>query len=99
MNPQPVPPGALYMLVPAPQAAPEPTKEPARDPLAALDVVELYGAPFVRLSRWCSLTDDTPDAVHARRKAGKWVDGKHCHITDGKLWVNLKEAAAWIAGR
>ena len=53
---------------------------------------------WVRLSRYCAATDDTPDAVHARRRRGQWIDGIHCKIgPDGKLWVNPSEVNKWVA--
>ena len=43
---------------------------------------------WVRLNRYCELTGDTSSAVHARRKKGVWIDGKHTTLApDGKLWV------------
>ena len=52
---------------------------------------------WVKLKRWCDLTGDTPDAVHARRKTAKWIDGVHCKVCDGKLWVNISEGQAWVS--
>lgn len=102
MNTQQIPAGALYVLMPAPAAGSIPdrgTEPERREPLAEMDAVSLYSAPWVRLSRWCSLTDDTSDAVHARRRAGKWINGKHCRVADdGKLWINLRAASDWVAG-
>ena len=52
---------------------------------------------IVKLSRYCELTGDTPDAVHMRRRRGEWVDGRHCHIIGGRrLWIDLAEVNAWI---
>jgi hypothetical protein len=52
---------------------------------------------LVRLSRYCEVTGDTRDAVHARRKSGAWADGIHCHVgPDRRLWVNIGRAQAWV---
>lgn len=51
---------------------------------------------WVKLCKYIELTGDTADAVHARRKAGKWLDGRQCKITDGNLWVNLVEVEKWV---
>ena len=32
---------------------------------------------WVKLLRYCEITGDTPNAVHARRKKGTWLDGVH----------------------
>ena len=51
---------------------------------------------WVKLNRWCNLTGDTRDAVHARRKTGKWIDGIHCQLRDGKLWINIEASQSWV---
>ena len=52
---------------------------------------------LVRLKKYCELTGDTANAVHARRKKGQWADGIHCTIgPDNKLWVHIKEAQKWV---
>lgn len=52
---------------------------------------------WVRLKKYCELSGDTPDAVHARRKRGIWLDHSQCQIgPDGKLWINLEEVEQWI---
>jgi hypothetical protein len=52
---------------------------------------------WVKLKKYCELTGDTPAAVHARRRSGKWLDGVHCRIADDLLWVSLPEAQKWVA--
>ena len=55
---------------------------------------------MVRLKKYCELTGDTPDAVHARRKKGQWADGIHCTVgPDNKVWVNIEEAQKWVTSR
>lgn len=39
---------------------------------------------------------DTADAVHARRKKGKWLDGVHCQVRDGQLWINREAIEKWV---
>lgn len=51
---------------------------------------------WVKLCKYVELTGDTKDAVHSRRKAGKWLDGNQCKIVDGNLWINLVEAEKWV---
>ncbi len=51
---------------------------------------------WVKLERYIEITGDTADAVMARRKAGKWLDGAQCKMTDGRLWVNLPAVDEWV---
>ena len=52
---------------------------------------------IVKLTRYCELTGDTPDAVHMRRRRGEWVDGRHCYLIGGRrLWIDLTEVNAWL---
>lgn len=52
---------------------------------------------WVKLNKYCADTGDTPDAVHAKRKKGTWVDGVHCKIADdGKLWINTEAVDEWV---
>lgn len=32
----------------------------------------------------------------AARRAGVWLDGKHCAVVARRLYVNIKEADKWI---
>ena len=60
-------------------------------------VAELDGDKkgWVRLSKWCKDTGETKDTVYSRRYAGKWADGIHCELRDGRLWINYPEADKW----
>lgn len=61
---------------------------------------EVPDVNLVRLGKYCELTGDTADAVHARRKKGQWADGIHCAIgPDNRLWVDLKETQKWVRGQ
>lgn len=51
---------------------------------------------WVKVAKWVELTGDSADAVHSRRKAGKWLDGNQCRVVDGNLWINLTAAQEWV---
>jgi hypothetical protein len=51
---------------------------------------------WVKLEKYVELTGDSVDAVMARRKAGKWLDGNQCKIVDGRLWIDLRAAQRWV---
>lgn len=54
---------------------------------------------LVRLRRYCELTGDTADAVHARRKKGQWADGVHCTVgPDHRVWVDMEAVQSWVRG-
>lgn len=57
----------------------------------------MTGINWIRLSKWCETTGDTEDAVHARRRAGIWLDEVHCRKAgDGRIWINTDEAMRWV---
>jgi hypothetical protein len=52
---------------------------------------------WVKLKKYCEISGDTRDAVHAKRKRGVWIDGVHCRIgPDGKLWINTQAVEEWV---
>lgn len=52
---------------------------------------------WVKLKKYCEISGDTSDAVHAKRKKGQWVDNVQCKIgPDGNLWVNLEAVDKWV---
>lgn len=51
---------------------------------------------WVKLPKYCELSGDTPDAVHARRKKGHWVDGIHCQVRNKNLWINTEAVEKWV---
>jgi hypothetical protein len=54
---------------------------------------------WVKLKKYCVLSGDTPDAVHAKRRKGILIDDIHCKVApDGNLWVNLTEIDKWVEG-
>lgn len=55
-----------------------------------------YPINWVKLEKYAEMTGDSVDAVMARRKAGKWLDGNQCKIVDGRLWINLQAVEGWV---
>lgn len=54
---------------------------------------------WIRLAKYCELTGDTSDAVHARRRKRQWSDGVQCRIgPDGNLWIDPQEVTRWVEG-
>lgn len=52
---------------------------------------------WVKLSKYCDITGDTPDAVYAKNRRGLWTAGVHCKkAPDGCLWVNIEEVSKWV---
>jgi hypothetical protein len=52
---------------------------------------------WVRLKKYCELSGDTPDAVHARRRKGEWLNDRHCRLAPDKhVWINLSEVEKWV---
>ena len=52
---------------------------------------------WIKLSKHCDHTGDTPDAVHARRRKHIWQDGVQCRIgPDGNLYINPQEYNKWV---
>jgi hypothetical protein len=55
-----------------------------------------YPVTWVKLEKYVELTGDSMDSVQARRRLGKWTEGKQCKITDGRLWIDLRAAQRWV---
>ena len=52
---------------------------------------------WVKLKKYCELSGDTSNAIHAKRRKGEWLDGIHCKIApDGNLWINIEEVEKWV---
>jgi len=52
---------------------------------------------WVKLRRYCEISGDTSNAVHAKRKRGMWLDGVQCKVgPDGNIWINLVEVERWV---
>ena len=74
-------------------------KPPGATSAASRDIVPAdSGSPveWVLAEKYEELSGVTPMAVHNRRRAGVWLDGKHCAVVARRLYVNLKEADKWI---
>jgi hypothetical protein len=55
---------------------------------------------WVKLSKHCKDTGDTPNSVHARRRKKQWKDGVHCIVgPDGNLYVNPLEYKKWVESK
>lgn len=56
---------------------------------------------WIRLSKYCELSNDTPDAVEKRLRTGHWLRDIHARKPEGsaELWVNLRAVDDWAAGK
>lgn len=56
---------------------------------------------WVRMSRYCELSGDTPDGVDKRLRTGKWLRDVHARRPEGsaELWINLPAVEDWAAGK
>ena len=54
---------------------------------------------WVLAEKFCSLTGNTANAIHQRRKKGQWLDGTHTAIVNRRLYVNIKAADQWITNQ
>lgn len=58
---------------------------------------DAIGQKWVKLNRYCEMSGDTSDAVHAKRKKGIWLDGVQCRIApDRRLWINVEAVNNWV---
>lgn len=55
---------------------------------------------WVKLSKYCAESGDTPDAVEKRLRTGKWLKGVHARVPDGSAekWINLEAVNDWCKG-
>lgn len=61
------------------------------------DTHESYPLRWVKLKKYCQLSGDTVNAVHAKRRKGQWLDETQCRLApDGNLWINLIEVERWV---
>lgn len=70
--------------------------EAAAQDVATKTAAAAYPMEWVKLDRYIELSGDTMDAVQARRKTGKWLDGDQCKMVDGRLWISLPAVEKWI---
>lgn len=61
------------------------------------ELEDSQGREWLLLCEYCRLTGDTKQAVYSRRHAGKWADGIHCEMRDGKLWINYPQVMKWVS--
>lgn len=56
---------------------------------------------WVKVSKYCTDSGDTPDAVDKRLRTGKWLRDVHARKPEGsaELWVNLAAVNDWAAGK
>lgn len=56
---------------------------------------------WVRLSKYCELSNDTPAGVDKRLRSGIWLRDIHARQPEGskELWVNLEAVNDWAAGK
>jgi len=51
---------------------------------------------WVKLSKYCELSGDTPDAVYAKNRRHIWKEGAHYRkAADGCIWINTEEVDKW----
>lgn len=70
--------------------------EAAAQDVATKTAAAAYPMGWVKLDRYIELSGDSMDAVQARRKTGKWLDGEQCKMVDGRLWISLPAVQEWI---
>jgi hypothetical protein len=52
---------------------------------------------WIKVSRYCEITGDTPDAVYAKKRRRLWAEGVHFKkAPDGCLWINTEEVERWV---
>lgn len=59
-------------------------------------ITDINRPKWVLAEKFRELTGVTPMAVHNRRRAGIWIDGTHCAVVAGRLYVNLEESDKWV---
>ena len=60
------------------------------------DVTPIRMMKWVKLKRYCEISGDTADAVDARKRRGKWLQGIHWQKRSGAIWINLEEVSLWV---
>lgn len=52
---------------------------------------------WVRLSKYCEATGESPGSVNQRIKRGGWLKGVHWQIgPDRRRWINIRKAQEWV---
>lgn len=55
-----------------------------------------YPMVWVKLEKFCSDRGEDRQAVLSRIRAGKWLEGKHTKMKDGRRYINVAEADRWV---
>jgi hypothetical protein len=64
--------------------------------LPEVKAVENYPMKWVKLERYAEISGDTVNAVQARSRTGKWLNGRECKLIDGRVWINLPAVEQWV---
>ena len=51
---------------------------------------------WIKAVKYCELSGDTLEAIRARRRARKWLEGVHWRKQDGVIWINPAEVDKWV---
>ena len=51
---------------------------------------------WMKLPAYAARTGHTADAVQKLLKDGKWRQGYHCKLVEGRLWVSYTRAQEWV---
>ncbi|MEF8689389.1 UNVERIFIED_CONTAM: excisionase family protein [Comamonas sp. A-3] len=90
------PPGGFFVAKPEKTMKQTETATAATRDTVRTDPGQEPSVDWVLAEKYEELTGVTPMAVHNRRRAGVWLDGKHCAVVARRLYVNIKEADKWI---
>jgi hypothetical protein len=64
---------------------------------ATIDTSSSTRYKWIKLTKHCNETGDTPNAVHARRHKRQWTEGVQCKVgPDGNLYINPEEYNKWV---
>lgn len=57
-------------------------------------------AKWVKVSKYCAETGDTPGGVRAKRRSGLWQEGVQWKkAPDGNVWINVEAVQQWIEAK
>lgn len=51
---------------------------------------------WIKMPKFLDDRGETRNAVNARIRTGKWIEGVHWQKRDGKIWINELEFDKWI---
>lgn len=59
---------------------------------------EQFFTGWVKLRKYCEVSGETPSGVHAKRRAGHFIDGVHTKVADdGNLYVHIGAVQKWVS--